>query len=68
VVKLNSLALQQDVWQGQYFSSIPIHIEAMPQDDVIFSHWVVNDVTIEEAVIELTPNEDVTIEAVFIQQ
>jgi hypothetical protein len=25
-------------------------------------------VTIEEAVIELTPNEDVTIEAVFIQQ
>ncbi len=67
-VRLNSEALQQDVWQGQYFSSIPIQIEAMPQDDVIFSHWVVNDVTIEEAVIELTPNEDVTIEAVFIQQ
>lgn len=68
VVKLNSLALQQDVWQGQYFSSIPIQIEAMPQDGVIFSHWIVNDVTIEGAVIELTPNEDVTIEAVFIQQ
>jgi hypothetical protein len=53
LVKLNSLALQQDVWQGQYFSSIPIQIEAMPQDGVIFSHWIVNDTTIEEDVIKL---------------
>jgi hypothetical protein len=68
LVKLNSLALQQDAWQGQYFSSIPIQIEAMPQDGVIFSHWIVNDTTIEEAVIKLTPYEDVTIEAVFVQQ
>ena len=68
LVKLNSLGLQQDAWQGQYFSSIPIQIEAIPEDGVIFSHWVVNDTTIEEAVIELTPNEDVTIEAVFISQ
>jgi hypothetical protein len=40
----------------------------MPQDGIIFCHRIVNDIIIEEAIIELTPNENVTIDAIFMQQ
>ena len=66
-VQLNSLILDGSSWQGEYYDSIPISIEAIANEGYVFSHW--DGVTGESsAALTISMTGDMTIQAMFIAQ
>lgn len=63
-VKLNSLTLTGD-FTGQYFKTVSITLQAIPEAGYVFSHWQ-GDVNSTQEKITLTPNSNTSIKAVFI--
>ncbi|MBI65965.1 MAG: hypothetical protein CMG64_06705, partial [Candidatus Marinimicrobia bacterium] len=39
-IQLNTLEITESNWQGHYFPTVPIDVEAMQNDGFIFSHWL----------------------------
>lgn len=52
-------------WTGIYFLGIPIELEAVANNGYAFSHWI-GASSGGSAVIEVTPNENINLTAVFI--
>src|SRR5690606_36366320 len=44
-VKLNTIEVGGDLWQGKYFKNVPVSLTANPRNGYVFKHWEVNGVT-----------------------
>lgn len=38
-IRVNSLTIKENNWQGDYFENVPIQVTAIPQKGFVFSHW-----------------------------
>jgi hypothetical protein len=66
-IKVNSLSIAQETWEGDYFSVLPVTIIAQPADGFVFSHWQGGS-TATTAEIQLTLSENITLNAVFVAE
>ena len=54
-VELNSLILEEEIWSGDYFESVPIRLKAVPRSGYAFSHWELgSDATADEIRVNIT--------------
>lgn len=58
------LDIAQSFWSGQYFESVPITLEAVPEDGFVFSHWE-GDIQSIQTIIEVDVDEAMTVTPVF---
>lgn len=63
-LKVNSLLLTQFPWQGDYFNGIPIHIEAIPEENYRFVGWSDSAFNYNQK-ISVTSSQDVILTAYF---
>lgn len=66
-VKVNSLDIKLESWEGDYFSALPVTLIAQPAIGFVFSHWEGGS-TSTTAQIQLTLSEHITINAVFVAE
>lgn len=64
-IKLNSIEVGGDLWQGKYFQNVPVSLTANPRNGYVFNHWEVNGVTVLEESIELNLTKKTTVKAVY---
>lgn len=57
---------EEELWSGLYFKEIPITVEAIPKEGYEFSHWEDFDST--DNYLEIIPEKDMKIKAVFIEK
>lgn len=70
-VKLNSIGINSELpgnnpneaWSGDYFKNLPITLEAIAKEGYEFSHW--ENIDSIEHILEITPDKDIEIKAVF---
>ncbi|NOG44601.1 MAG: T9SS type A sorting domain-containing protein [Calditrichaeota bacterium] len=64
-IEINSLTINKNNWQGDYFSGIPVNLKAKPNPGYIFDYWQqgANRFTTED--IELTSSDSLEIEIFF---
>lgn len=73
-VRLNTIDINSELpgnnientWSGIYFIDIPITLEAVAKDGYKFSHW--EGIDAQKDTVELTPSNDLNIQAVFTKQ
>ncbi|MDN6162527.1 MAG: CotH kinase family protein, partial [Atopostipes sp.] len=71
LVRLNEIDIANElpgnngdkIWSGTYFKNIPLTLEAVPKEGYEFSHW--KNLDHQDKTAEITPSEDLLIEAVF---
>ena len=60
-VRLNSLTIDEQLWQGDYFETVPIQLIAIPRDGYSFSHWEGASTSTEQAIsLDLTDPASIT--------
>ena len=71
-IKINTITpdISLKNWKGQYFSDFKITLEAVPEENYEFEKWVITGkkLTAKETkspVIEVSPDNDITIKAVY---
>ncbi len=64
-VKLNTIEVGGDLWQGKYFQNVPVTLTANPRNGYIFNHWEVNGVTVLEKSVEINLTKATTVKAVY---
>lgn len=64
-IKVNSLSVDQDGWQGVYFQGVPITLTAMAKDGYVFSHWE-GSVSSSDLSVIADSEEDLSITAIFL--
>lgn len=42
-IRISTLQPDAYPWQGVYFDGVPVHIEAVPNEGYVFSHWASNE-------------------------
>lgn len=52
-------------WQGNFFSAVPMELQALPYEDRSFSHWVINEEIISDTHFQINLTSDTHVEAVF---
>ena len=63
-VKLNSILIEEDDWDGKYFSEIPVKLVPLPKPGFTFSHWQGGSGSISE-VMTVLPTKGMDIKAIF---
>ncbi|MBD5158880.1 MAG: hypothetical protein HDT23_01370 [Ruminococcus sp.] len=71
-IKLNTITpdISGKDWSGQYFSDFKITLEAIPSKNYKFEKWVVtgtklSETEIKSSVIEISPDDNITVQAVY---
>jgi hypothetical protein len=64
-VKLNTIEVGGDLWQGKYFQNVPVTLTANPRNGYSFNHWEVNGVTVLEKSIEINLTKATTLKAIY---
>ena len=64
-IKLNSIEVGGDLWQGKYFQNVPVRLTANPRNGYVFNHWEVNGVTVLDESIELNLTKKTIVKAVY---
>jgi len=67
-VKLNTISIKEYPWQGKYFKNIPITLEAVPNNDYSFSHWVSDNDTSFLNPLTLSTNTSVSVQVYFTEK
>ena len=64
-VKLNTIEVGGDLWQGKYFQNIPVSLTANPRNGYVFKHWEINGVTVLDKIIEINLTKTTSVKAVY---
>ena len=67
-VKLNSLKIVSETWNGEYFAGVPVRLSAVPAEGYVFSHWLdANTNEIVDINLELMLTKDTELTAIFME-
>ncbi|HPE77368.1 MAG TPA: CotH kinase family protein [Draconibacterium sp.] len=64
-VKLNTIEVGGDLWQGKYFQNVPVTLTANPRNGYIFKRWEVNGVTVLDNSTEIYLKKATTVKAIY---
>lgn len=74
IIKINSLLIDENLpgirdtvypWKGGYFKGNPVILEALAKPGYEFDHWLADSVVHEENPLEINPDDNLKIKAVF---
>src|SRR5690606_949068 len=66
-VQVNSVAVAQESWSGQYFAEVPITVTAVPKAGYRFSHWE-GDISSADRTLSVSLVEDMNLTPVFVAE
>jgi hypothetical protein len=67
IVTVNTIQLKEGSFEGDYFTNIPLRLEAIPKPGQVFSHWVVDGKNNLNSSLTLIPESDIEAIAVFVR-
>lgn len=65
-ITLNHIAIDDSVWQGEYFSDVPVRVTAVPNMGYRFSGWT-GDIESEDMTITQILSDDISLTAHFVK-